>query len=266
MPTAPRSNPTPRRPPSIQRIFRELAGGKSMRQVAQGLTQEGIPTATGGESLGHLDRSPTSCGKSPTSATSVPSAPSARGGKTASTATRKREDHQIQLPEGTAPALITPEIFAAVQARLIRNKAEAARNNADPEGALLRGGYAICGYCGTNLTATKHAPTGLRNYCCQSSAGERNQHKAFSMMAPKLDPLMWEWVKERIGHPGIMRAELELQRHREPARRRGGGHRSPLVNDHARQDRLSRAIALIDDDDAAAPLLDELRTLANAAA
>src|SRR5215204_5573649 len=39
--------PNPETAPVIQRIFRELAGGKSMRQVTRELTQEGVPTATG---------------------------------------------------------------------------------------------------------------------------------------------------------------------------------------------------------------------------
>ena len=39
--------PNPETAPVVQRIFRELAAGKSMRQVVKGLTDDGIPTATG---------------------------------------------------------------------------------------------------------------------------------------------------------------------------------------------------------------------------
>jgi len=254
--------PNPETAPIIQRIFRELADGKSMRQVTKDLTQEGVPTATGGShwdisSLHYLLRQETYIGRASSFRTKRQKG---RDGKYRDPASGA--DHQIALPEGTSPALITPDLFAAVQARLARNKAEATRNSADPEGALLRSGYAICGYCGTNLVAARHHPTGLRHYCCRSRAGERNSHRAFGMLAPKLDPLIWDWVKERVSDPGIIRAELERQRQENPHGGELAAVNRRLAGIEAQQGRLSRSIALLDDEDAAAPLLAELRSLA----
>jgi site-specific DNA recombinase len=254
--------PNPDTAPVIQRIFRELAGGKSMRQVTRELTQEGVATATGRthwdiSSLHYLLRQETYIGRACTFRTRREKG---RDGKYRDPASG--EDHQIHLPEGTAPALITPDLFAAVQARLARNKAEATRNSADPEGALLRSGYAICGYCGTNLTAARHHPTGLRSYRCQSRASERNPHRSFGMLAPNLDPLIWEWVKERVSDPGIIRAELERQRHENPHGAELAAVNRRLSAITAQQTRLSRSVAILDDEDAAAPLLVELRSLA----
>jgi site-specific DNA recombinase len=254
--------PNPETAPVIQRIFRELAGGKSMRQVTRDLTQEGVPTAKGAShwdisSLHYLLRQETYIGNARAFRTKREKG---RDGKYRDPASG--EDHQIRLLEGTAPALITPETFAAVQARLARNKAEATRNSADPEGALLRSGYAICGYCGTNLTAARHHPTGLRHYRCQSRASERNPHRSFGMLAPNLDPLIWEWVKERVSDPGIIRAELERQRHENPHGAELAAVNRRLSAITAQQGRLTRSVALLDDEDAAAPLLVELRSLA----
>ena len=80
--------PNPETAPIVLRIFRELAAGKSMRQVVKGLTDDGIPTATGGTRW-EIYPSPTSYAKNGTSGTSAPSAPSVRGGKTGSIATRE---------------------------------------------------------------------------------------------------------------------------------------------------------------------------------
>ena len=118
----------------------------------------------------------------------------------------------------------------------------------------MRGGYAICGYCGTNLAATKHAPTGLRSYRCQSSAGQRGEHTAFSMMAPTLDAVVWEWVKERIGHPETLRAELELHDSENPHAVEVGAIERQLAKIVSRQEKTSRAIGLMDDDDALTPV------------
>jgi site-specific DNA recombinase len=251
----------PETAPILRRIFHELAGGTSMRQVAKGLTQDGIPTATGApvwfaSSLTYLIRQDTYTGNARAFRTKQQRGTDGKYRQPAA-----GEDHQITLPAGTVPALIDTATFAAVQARLARNKAEATRNNPTPEDALLRSGYAVCGYCGNNLTALRHTRSGKRNYVCTSTVRERHGHRDFGMLATKLDPMIWEWVKERVGDPGIIRAELERQRHENPHGTELAAVNRRLSAITAQQGRLSRSVAILDDEDAAAPLLAELRSL-----
>jgi site-specific DNA recombinase len=254
--------PNPMTAPVLQRIFRDIAGGKSMRQVTRELTQEGIPTPTGRvhwdiSSLHYLLSHEGYIGSLRAFRTKRERG---RDGKyrnpTASA------DLQIVLPADTMPALIDPATFAAVQARRVRNKAESVRNNPDPEGALLRGGHAVCGYCGKVLVAAKHSHSGCRAYVCRSRTRERDGHKALGILAPKLDPQIWEWVKTRVSRPDILRAELERQRQSDARGDELATIDRGLAKIAAEQSRVSRSIAKLDDDDASAPLLNELRALA----
>jgi|SRR5882724_4397626 len=68
--------------------------------------------------------------------------------------------------EVAVPAIIAPEVFAAVQAQLARNKALAQRNR--KYDYLLSGGRLRCGRCG--LAMTGEAPLGSRRYRCSSRA------------------------------------------------------------------------------------------------
>src|SRR5215208_3490035 len=93
--------PNPDTAPVIQRIFRELAGGKSMRQVTRDLMQDGVPTATGGShwdisSLHYLLRQETYLGRACTFRTKREKGRDGKYRDPAST-----EDHQIPLPDGT---------------------------------------------------------------------------------------------------------------------------------------------------------------------
>jgi site-specific DNA recombinase len=252
----------PETAPVLQRIFRELAGGKSMRQVAKGLTQDGIPSPTGApmwtaSSLTYLIRQETYTGIARAFRTKQQRGTDGKYRQPAAS-----EDHQIALPVGTVPALIDAATFAAIQARLARNKAEATRNNPTPEDALLRSGYAICGYCGNNLAALRHTRSGKRNYICTSTVRERHGHRDFGMLATKLDPLIWDWVKERVSDPGIIRAELERQRQENPHGAELAAVNRRISGITVQQARLTRSVAILDDEDAAAPLLVELRSLA----
>jgi hypothetical protein len=69
---------------------------------------------------------------------------------------KRPEEEQIKLPEGVVPALIDRETYTIVRQLKERNKGLAARNNPNPEDALLRCGLLFCGYCGGTMIATRH--------------------------------------------------------------------------------------------------------------
>src|SRR5829696_7688448 len=74
-------------------------------------------------------------------------------------------DRRLATPEertllpGIAPAIVTPEEHALAQSILERNKANASRNNRDPEATLLRAGFIRCGHCGWQMNVRNPPPS-----------------------------------------------------------------------------------------------------------
>lgn len=83
-----------------------------------------------------------------------------------------RPTEEQTVVSDVAPVLISPEVVDAVRAWLAVNKRLSTRNNQNPEAALLRGGYALCGYCGGTMQVnTGAAPsTAARRATATSSA------------------------------------------------------------------------------------------------
>lgn len=155
--------------PIVQRIFRLSASGVSIRRIGQTLTDDGIPTPSGRlvpwdvSSVRYILRHPNYTGSA-----------FAWCWRTAEgDASRSFDDaNAIQLPDGTIPALVTPDEWNAVQERLQRNKQEATRNNRNPHDFLLRAGFARCGHCGYVMTAKSSGATG--RYLCNGISGRRD--------------------------------------------------------------------------------------------
>jgi len=177
---------------------------------------------------------------------------------------RPQEEH-IALPEGTIPPIVSPELFAGVQARLVRNKAEAVRNNRDPEAFLLRSGYVYCGYCGKRIhTAWFRSRQGapLRpSYTVMSADVEHRDCPAFAITAKELDEAVWARVSAIVTQPKIIVEEVAKLRTNNPTQADREGVERAIAQVARRQANLSRSLSLIDDTDAAAPLVAELKTL-----
>ena len=84
-------------------------------------------------------------------------------------------EERMMLP-GIAPAIVTPEEHALAQSILERNKANAIRNNRDPQATLLRAGFIRCGHCGWNdgqqcaaIRAGFPLPVSLQNAAASAS-------------------------------------------------------------------------------------------------
>jgi len=123
-------------------------------------------------------------------------------------------DEWHELPEGTIPRILDPMAFAAVQDKLAvkGSRPGTGRLPADPEAALLRGGYARCGYCGSSLRASR--PGGKRKVAnVRYQCGERSRvHKPcpggnFSINAAILDPAVRSWIAQIL-----TRSEVNLER------------------------------------------------------
>lgn len=117
-----------------------------------------------------------------------------RTGKDAQAFTRhqkaaKKPFEAVDLPEGTYPKIIEPELFARNQERLRINRAEAARHCKEPERFLLRAGYIKCEVCTYNMhvnasSKSRNAPI----YFC-SDNGHSN-----TVNSSSIDSLVWRYM------------------------------------------------------------------------
>jgi site-specific DNA recombinase len=174
-------------------------------------------------------------------------------------------DELVLLPN-VAEAIVTREELGAVRVRLTTNKARAARNNRDPEGTLLRAGFAVCAHCGCALAVSHRSKEGpnagsARYYCVERTKYVHGCPQP-TIAASLVDGPVWARVSDVLRDPGII--AREVARHRSE-----GGldrdldaiekQRATIAN---KQARTARAIATVDDDDAAVPLIVELKSLA----
>lgn len=197
--------------PVVERIYRELLAGGTLRGIAAGLTLDRIPTPKGGETWAY------------TSVSKILQNPRYRGvavanrykstkAKGATTRGRQRrvvsirpEAEQTKLPEGTIPALVSTAAFDAAAARLALNKARSSRNNRDPEADLLRGGYVRCGYCGHTMSATTLA-NGQRIYRCAAASETKCYHGISTHL---LDAAVWGRIEDVLKDPRRIASEVE---------------------------------------------------------
>ena len=203
--------------PIVRPIFREAAAGTSLRALASALTAEGIPTPTGAparhrSSLHQMLKNPAYTGEA------VAYRWRRRGknaaGLSAKTRVLRPDAENIPLPPGTVPSLVSAETFAAVQARLARNKQEATRNNRHPESALLRAGFAVCGYCGRNMKV-QTAPHGDR-YVCRASIEQRGRCSRHAIPTITADAEVWQQVSAFLLTPTLIERKLAELRASDP--------------------------------------------------
>src|SRR5687767_4744632 len=146
----------------VRRIFAEALGGSPIRAIARHLTDDGIPTPRGGAAWAStvvhgILRHPSYAGMASAWAWRAT-------GETKTIAFDAAS--AIPLPADTVPALIDRASWEAVQRRLARNKAASSRNALTPESALLRGGYARCGYCGRSMRVVSRPNRAQAYQCC----------------------------------------------------------------------------------------------------
>lgn len=172
---------------------------------------------------------------------------------------RPQEEH-IVLPVGTVPPIVTQEEFAAIGARLQANKRDAVRNNHDPELTLLRGGIVRCGTCGTAMSAITSARK-RRAYRCNTRSRDRHGCRAIQIDAERIDGIVWDRVREIVLDPDVINEQLAQQQSSNPVESDLAAIDQRIASVEKQRRRISRGIGLLDDDDAAAPLLEQLRGL-----
>ncbi|MDP9358529.1 MAG: recombinase family protein [Chloroflexota bacterium] len=246
----------------VQRIFRDVAAGATIRAIARALAADGVPTPTGrvglwGVSTVHdMLSNPAYAGK-----------PLAFRTKTVRVGGKRHlinlpPEECIPLPEGTVPALIEWQTFEAIACRLAANKAEASRNNRDPEGTLLRAGFARCGYCGANLVV-KHPRRKPPFYSCSTINRDRHGCPGFGISTHILDAAVWSRVEAVLRDPELIAAEAERRLEVDPFAGDLDALGRQIVEIRKCQANLTRIAAALEDPDASAPVVGELRALAD---
>ncbi len=246
--------------PVVRRIFAEVAAGTSARKVCQRLNDEGIPTPTGkaiwlGATVTKMLKHPVYVGQA-----------------TAWRWTRERiaGSHIIQrqrdpsdqvVIDGIAPALVSKEVADAARAQLATNKVQATRNNRFPEVALLRSGFARCGYCGNALTVnngTKGGPA----YKCSTTSRDRHGCPHFGIKTATLDQAVWSKVESVLTQPDVVKTEVARLRREDPTQINLDVVVRRLAEVERKQRNLVRRLSDIDDDDVANLIRADLHTLA----
>jgi site-specific DNA recombinase len=221
--------PDPETAPIVQRIFREAAAGLPLRTIARNLEAEGIPTpgqvhaALGSHkaasarwyasTLRRILLHPGYIGEHV-------------GYRMGSNLRKIRDDftgrtHEVRhwwerpledpdrvlLPAEACLPLVDRAVAERAHAQMALNKAEAIRNNRDPERALLRAGHVVCGYSNGNMHVAFVTPKGGLRYGYRSRRGTADNQlracggRAFCICVRMLDEATWFAVLHLLADP-----------------------------------------------------------------
>ncbi len=248
----------------VRRIYGMIATGRTLRSVTHALDSEGIPTANGAPHWSHgvirgMVKHPGYAGVAVGNRVSL---------RRVSGKWQYRErpvSEHIPLPDGTIPPIVTTEVWEAAQAQLTRNKAEASRNNHDPQAFLLRGGFVQCAACGRNVRtmwypASADAPP-RPAYAVQRRSTNHPDCPACSISADTLDVAVWARVYALVLQPDVVMREMERIKTDDPTTADRAAVASLLGAIRRKRDNLTRALANIDDADVQAGVLSELKNV-----
>lgn len=121
---------------------------------------------------------------------------------------RRSQEEYIPLAENIVPAIIDEDTFNRAQEIRDINKQNAARNNPNPEIALLRSGPAKCGRCGRNLVVKPSPAPGGYSYYCNRSAEKGNRCNEANISVRNLDSAAWKYVEEIINDEAKLNMRL----------------------------------------------------------
>jgi site-specific DNA recombinase len=246
----------------VHRIFELYAGGMSLRQIVRDLGEQGILSPRGKEhwnsiTIKAMIANPLYRGDAyawcwKTKPTANPQAKSGRKYRDLSDA--------IKLPDGIVPPIIDDVLWNTVQERLKGAKHQSRPQSKNREAALLRGGFAKCGYCGWNATPIKSSD-GYWFYRCEQIGKPGCTCPAWTLSVPKIDAVIWDKVARRLLDGETIRAELERRLGDDPTAADVSATERAINDIVRRQTNIAKSISLIDDQEAQEPLVRELEAL-----
>ncbi|HVC33215.1 MAG TPA: recombinase family protein [Chloroflexota bacterium] len=251
----------PRTAPVVKRIFADVLAGKKLRRIAIDLTNERVPTPTGGPIWGNttidtIVRERAYTGQLTAFRYVCPKVNGRRQ-------VHLRPDGGIALPEDVATALIPTATFEAVQAILAANKRLASRRNKNPEAALLRNGFLHCGYCDYTLCAYPDAKGTMRYHCYHTTAPARACLGKPSISASLIDTAVWERVTAVLARPELITDQLQRMRGDDPTVFDRASLDRRIDTLTRQRERLVKRLSEIDDDDIAQSVIRDAKALAD---
>ena len=195
----------------VMRIYREVTEGNSISSVIRTLNDDGVPPPSAGNRRFRDPSRRPRWGKG--AIQRILQEPAYKGETWAwrwksdpkrGQSVLRPESEWVRLPEGTTPAIVTPEIWQAVQEQLRYNRGQATRNQ--KRQYLLRG-LVHCAKCGLPLYSTPEKDR--RMYRCSSKDRPSGPCGARRVPADEVEEWVWEQVKSIFEDPAIIAAELE---------------------------------------------------------
>ncbi|MFN8472253.1 MAG: recombinase family protein [Anaerolineae bacterium] len=248
--------------PIVRRIFNEAVSGRSLRQIAQGLTDEGIPTPTGRRAewrpnaISEILHHRAYTGEAYAWRLVVQKENGNRHIRV------RPEEEWIALPDGTIPLLVDLATWEAAQAILAENKERAGRYAPHPETHLLRRGYAICGYCGAAMNAGIAKGGKPYYYCGRQKRYHHECPDGATISGTILDAAVWERVEKVLTQPDVITRELARLHEADPTTADLTAVDKALADSNRKQANLVRRLADFDDEAVADAIKKELNTLA----
>lgn len=198
--------------PHVEMLFRRIAEGIPLRQVAADMQTLGIATPSGKAKWAHTTvrailTNPTYMGKR--EEYKHIGVPSGNGNKRKSVL--RDEAERIPLPDGVVTPLIDETTFMAVQRRLELNKEHSKRNSHyPPEAAMLRG-FAVCGICGSKMQVGE-IRSGSYQYRCyhrgRSVVINPGEPKSNTIPCAELDTAVWGQFYALLSKPEMIAGAL----------------------------------------------------------
>lgn len=243
--------------PIVRRIFTGVAGGATLRQLTITLTREGVPTPTG-RSRHWQTATIAAMLHKPAYKGDAYGWGIRKGGTQPQTFDPEKA---IPLPAGTIPPLVDETVWDAVQTILTRNQARAVRSAKNPEAALLRGGFARCGYCSGTMYARPRVD-GKVEYVCKRGSELPGTCPRPTIVAHALDAAVWGKAQRILTDPGVVAAEVEQLRVTDPTAEELRAIARAVDRVEHQQRMGAQAVTLLADADAAAPMVAQLEALA----
>lgn len=211
----------PEEAPIVERIYKMRLSGISCKRIAIILNEEGIPSRKGKwgiTSIFNILKDFSYYGKAQARRVKF----IRRDGRKVHT----QHPEPVDLPEGTIPAIVTKEMFDAVQSILASAQNESIRNNKHSKDALLRAGYIQCGYCGHNMQAIgrtregfdrrRQVPTIKKTYyMCNRSRIVPKTCTGATITADVIDNIVWDYVKTLLEDLSDIKEALELLKNKQ---------------------------------------------------
>ncbi|CAN5511754.1 hypothetical protein BH23CHL4_BH23CHL4_21670 [soil metagenome] len=243
----------------VRRIFHECVDGKSLRQIAGGLNEDGILTGRdktwGPRQISRLLAHPTYRGY--TAANRYTSA----AGENGKRLTFERPESEWVLTPGVAPALVDDETWLIANERLERNRVERTRPYDQATDALLRAGFVYCKWCGGHMSVHRQH-SGVYYRCNNAHRDSSMPCRGKCIEATKLDSFVWNLCDSWLADPGVLLHEARRSRPlvEESVVERVSSYDEGLRRIEAEQSNLARMLGQLDEQ-AASPVLQLLTTL-----